>query len=166
MQLEQGGSLSSAHESLTSRCMWNQNKAGLPLERSQVPRFSSNAVSGNATAEIPLQQSAISSLGSSAFSKVHGGMPATSYPAGPMGEPGFAGLVQYGGSEHQKHGLAKGAVASSAEKTSEGFFSANRVDDFPTSLSTGKILENDGGSSNMFAESNKIIQVLPPQKKP
>ncbi|XP_052312605.1 chromatin structure-remodeling complex protein SYD isoform X37 [Populus trichocarpa] len=158
MQLEQGGSLSSAHESLTSRCMWNQNKAGLPLERSQVPRFSSNAVSGNATAEIPLQQSAISSLGSSAFSKVHGGMPATSYPAGPMGEPGFAGLVQYGGSEHQKHGLAKGAVASSAEKTSEGFFSANRVDDFPTSLSTGKILENDGGSSNMFAESNKIIQ--------
>ncbi|XP_052312599.1 chromatin structure-remodeling complex protein SYD isoform X31 [Populus trichocarpa] len=155
---QQGGSLSSAHESLTSRCMWNQNKAGLPLERSQVPRFSSNAVSGNATAEIPLQQSAISSLGSSAFSKVHGGMPATSYPAGPMGEPGFAGLVQYGGSEHQKHGLAKGAVASSAEKTSEGFFSANRVDDFPTSLSTGKILENDGGSSNMFAESNKIIQ--------
>ncbi|KAJ6980971.1 LOW QUALITY PROTEIN: chromatin structure-remodeling complex protein SYD-like isoform X2 [Populus alba x Populus x berolinensis] len=155
---QQGGSFSSAHESLTSRCMWNQNKAGLPLERSQVPRFSSNAVSGNATAEITLQQSAISSLGSSAFSKVHGGMPATSYPAGPMGEPGFAGLVQYGGSEHQKHGLAKGAVASSAEKTSEGFFSANRVDDFPTSLSTGKILENDGGSSNMFAESNKIIQ--------
>ncbi|KAL9390526.1 hypothetical protein Peur_019131 [Populus x canadensis] len=155
---QQGGSLSSAHESLTSRCMWNQNKAGLSLERSQVPRFSSNAVSGNATAEIPSQQSAISSLGSSAFSKVHGGMPATSYPAGPMGEPGFAGLVQYGGSEHQKHGLAKGAVASSAEKTSEGFFSANRVDDFPTSLSTGKILENDGGSSNMFAESNKIIQ--------
>eukprot|EP00258_Populus_trichocarpa_P050244 XP_024466263.1 chromatin structure-remodeling complex protein SYD isoform X4 [Populus trichocarpa] len=155
---QQGGSLSSAHESLTSRCMWNQNKAGLPLERSQVPRFSSNAVSGNATAEIPLQQSAISSLGSSAFSKVHGGMPATSYPAGSMGEPGFAGLVQYGGSEHQKHGLTKGAVASSAEKTSEGFFSANRVDDFPTSLSTGKILENDGGSSNMFAESNKIIQ--------
>jgi hypothetical protein len=62
---QQGGSLSSAHESLTSRCMWNQNKAGLPLERSQVPRFSSNAVSGDATEEIPLQQSAISSLGSS-----------------------------------------------------------------------------------------------------
>ncbi|KAF9673309.1 hypothetical protein SADUNF_Sadunf10G0010700 [Salix dunnii] len=154
----QGGSLSSAHESLTSRGMWNQNKAGLPLERSQVPRFSSNAVSGSATAEIPLQQSAISSLGSSAFSKVHGGLPATSYPAGPMGEIGFAAPVQYGGSEHQKHGLAKGVLASSAEKTSEGFFSANNVDDFPTSLSTGKILENDGGSSNMFAESNKIIQ--------
>ncbi|KAJ6323474.1 hypothetical protein OIU76_010893 [Salix suchowensis] len=154
----QGGPLSSAHESLTSRGMWNQNKAGLPLERSQVPRFSSNTVSGRATAEIPLQQSAISSLGSSAFSKVHGGLPATSYPAGPVGEIGFAGPVQYGGSEHQKHGLAKGVVASSAEKTSEGFFSANHVDDFPTSLSTGKILENDGGSSNMFSESNKIIQ--------
>ena len=100
-----------------------------------------------------------------AFSKVHGGLPATSYPAGPMGEIGFAAPVQYGGSEHQKHGLAKGVVASSAEKTSEGFFSANHVDDFPTSLSTGKILENDGGSSNMFAESNKIIQVLNPSKK-
>uniref|UniRef100_A0A6N2MVV2 Chromatin structure-remodeling complex protein SYD n=1 Tax=Salix viminalis TaxID=40686 RepID=A0A6N2MVV2_SALVM len=154
----QGGPLSSAHESLNSRGMWNQNKAGLPLERSQVPRFSSNTVSGRATAEIPLQQSAISSLGSSAFSKVHGGLPATSYPAGPVGEIGFAGPVQYGGSEHQKHGLAKGVVASSAEKTSEGFFSANHVDDFPSSLSTGKILENDGGSSNMFSESNKIIQ--------
>ncbi|CAK7332873.1 unnamed protein product [Dovyalis caffra] len=94
-----------------------------------------------------------------AFSKVHGGMSVTSYPSGPMGELGFAGPVQYGGSEHQKHGLAKGAVASSAEKTSEGhFFAANRGDDFPTSLSTGKILENDGGSSNMFAEANKIVQ--------
>lgn len=99
-----------------------------------------------------------------AFSKVHGGMPVTSNPTGPIGELGFAGPVQYSSSEHQKHGLTKGAVASSAEKTSEGFFSANCVDDFPTSLSTGKILENDGGSSNMFAESNKIIQVLPPKK--
>nr|XP_034930331.1 chromatin structure-remodeling complex protein SYD-like isoform X4 [Populus alba] len=155
---QQGGSLPSAHESLTSRGMWNQNKAGLPLERSHVPRFSSNAVSGNATAEIQLQQSAISSLGSSAFSKVHGGMPVTSNPTGPIGELGFAGPVQYSSSEHQKHGLTKGAVASSAEKTSEGhFFAANRVDDFPTSLSTGKILEN-GGSSNMFAEASKIVQ--------
>eukprot|EP00258_Populus_trichocarpa_P047597 XP_024463616.1 chromatin structure-remodeling complex protein SYD isoform X3 [Populus trichocarpa] len=152
---QQGGSLPSAHESLTSRGMWNQNKAGLPLERSHIPRFSSNAVSGNTTAEIQLQQSAISSLGSSAFSKVHGGMPVTSNPTGPMGELGFAGPVQYSSSEHQKHGLTKGAVASSAEKTSEGhFFAANRVDDFPTSLSTGKILEN-GGSSNMFAEGGR-----------
>ncbi|KAL9401079.1 hypothetical protein Peur_004928 [Populus x canadensis] len=155
---QQGGSLPSAHESLTSRGMWNQNKAGLPLERSHVPRFSSNAVSGNTTAEIQLQQSAISSLGSSAFSKVHGGMPVTSNPTGPMGELGFAGPVQYSSSENQKHGLTKGAVASSAEKTSEGhFFAANRVDDFPTSLSTGKILEN-GGSSNMFADASKIVQ--------
>ncbi|XP_011034240.1 PREDICTED: chromatin structure-remodeling complex protein SYD-like isoform X2 [Populus euphratica] len=155
---QQGGSLPSAHESLTSRGMWNQNKAGLPLERSHVPRFSSNAVSGNTTAEIQLQQSAISSLGSSAFTKVHGGMPVTSNPTGAIGELGFAGPVQYSSSEHQKHGLTKGAVPSSAEKTSEGhFFAANRVDDFPTSLSTGKILEN-GGSSNMFAEASKIVQ--------
>ncbi|KAJ6319025.1 hypothetical protein OIU76_014380 [Salix suchowensis] len=127
---QQGGSLPSAHESLTSRGMWNQNKAGLPLERPHVPRFSSNAVSSNTMAEIQLQQSAISSLGSSAFSKVHGGMPVTLNPTGPIGELGFA----------------------------EGhFFAANRVDDFPTSLPPGKILEN-GGSSNMFAEANKIVQ--------
>ena len=95
-----------------------------------------------------------------AFSKVHGGMPVTSNPTGPIGELGFAGPVQYSSSEHQKHGLTKGAVASSAEKTSEGhFFAANRADDFPTSLSTGKILEN-GGSSNMFAEASKIVQVF------
>lgn len=62
---QQQGSFPSVHESLTSRGMWNQNKAGLPLERSQVPRFYSNAVSGNTTAEIPLQQSTVSSLGSS-----------------------------------------------------------------------------------------------------
>ncbi|KAJ6321298.1 hypothetical protein OIU77_011401 [Salix suchowensis] len=155
---QQGGSLPSAHESLTSRGMWNQNKAGLPLERPHVPRFSSNAVSSNTMAEIQLQQSAISSLGSSAFSKVHGGMPVTLNPTGPIGELGFAGPVQYSGYEHQKHGLTKGAVASSVEKTSEGhFFAANRVDDFPTSLPPGKILEN-GGSSNMFAEANKIVQ--------
>lgn len=95
-----------------------------------------------------------------AFSKVHGGMPVTLNPTGPIGELGFAGPAQYSGYEHQKHGLTKGAVASSVEKTSEGhFFAANRVDDFPTSLPPGKILEN-GGSSNMFAEANKIVQVL------
>lgn len=60
---QHGGSIPSTYEILSSRNVWNHNKAGLPLERSQVPRFSSNAVSGNMTADIPIQQSASSSVG-------------------------------------------------------------------------------------------------------
>lgn len=54
---QQGASLPSAHETLSSRSAWNQNKTGLPLERSQVPRFSSNSMPGNMTSEISVQQS-------------------------------------------------------------------------------------------------------------
>lgn len=98
---------------------------------------------------------------SGAFSKVHGGLPVTS-TSYPMGELGFSGPVQFSGSEHQKHGLAKVAVTSPSEKTVEGhFFPSNQVDDLPTSLSAGKVLENDAGSSSIFADANMIVQVLP-----
>ncbi len=56
---QQGGPLPS-HD---IRGVWNQNKTGLPFEKSQIPRFSSN-VPGNMTAEIPTQQSTAPSLGS------------------------------------------------------------------------------------------------------
>ncbi|EEF45471.1 chromatin structure-remodeling complex protein SYD [Ricinus communis] len=154
---QQGVSLPSAHENLSSRTAWNQNKTGLPLERSQVPRFSSNSLSGNMMAEVPLQQPTTSSLGAGPISKVHGGMPiiSSSYS---MGELGFSGQVPFGSSEFLKHGLAKGSVSSPSEKTMEAHFSpTNRVDDLPPSLSTGR-MENDGGSSNIFADANKIIQ--------
>ncbi|XP_037495642.1 chromatin structure-remodeling complex protein SYD [Jatropha curcas] len=155
---QQGGSLASAHETLSSRSIWSQNKTGLSLERSQVPRFSSNSVSGNMTTEIPLPQSAASSLGPGSMSKVHGMMPVTSSPY-PMGELGFPGQVQFGGSELQKHGLVKGAITSPPEKAIENHFSpSNRVDDFPVSLSTGRVLESDGGSSNMLGDANKFFQ--------
>ncbi|KAJ9154438.1 hypothetical protein P3X46_027771 [Hevea brasiliensis] len=136
---QQGGSLPSPHETLSSRSAWNQNKTGLPLERSQVPRFSSNSVPGNMTAEIPVQQSMTSSIGAGHISKVHGGVHVTS-SSYPMGELGFSGQAHFSGSELQKHGLAKG------------------VDDLPASLSTVRVLENEGGSSNMFGDVKMIIQ--------
>ena len=58
---QQGGSLPS-HD---IRGGWNQNKTGVPFEKSQVPRFSSNVVSGNMMTEIPAQHSTAPSLGSS-----------------------------------------------------------------------------------------------------
>lgn len=57
---QQGGSLPS-HD---VRGVWNQNKTGLPFEKSQIPRFPSN-VPGNMMPEIPTQQSTTPSLGSS-----------------------------------------------------------------------------------------------------
>ncbi|KAJ8766374.1 hypothetical protein K2173_022433 [Erythroxylum novogranatense] len=129
---QQGAYLQPMHENLSSRGVWIQNKTGLPLERSQVPRFSSsNTVSGNMTAEIPMQQSATAPLGSGAFSKVHGGISSTPYPMGDIG-------------------LAK----VTSEKTLEAHpFPANRVDDLATSLSTGKVLEIDGGCSNTVMDT-------------
>ncbi|GLT42013.1 hypothetical protein SLA2020_160370 [Shorea laevis] len=102
---QQGGSLSSMHEVLSSRGVWNQNKTGMPFERSQVHRFSANVVSDNMTTEIPIQQSTHASVASGAFGKVHGGIPATSssYPAGD-----FPVSMQNSGSDYQRHGLSKG----------------------------------------------------------
>lgn len=57
---QQGNSLSSANDVLASRGMWNQNRAGFPFERSQVPRFP-----GNMMTETSMQQSTVSSLGAS-----------------------------------------------------------------------------------------------------
>ncbi|GKU85565.1 hypothetical protein SLEP1_g222 [Rubroshorea leprosula] len=102
---QQAGSLSSMHEVLSSRGVWNQNKTGVPFERSQVHRFSANVVSGNMTTEIPIQQSTHASVASGAFGKVHGGIPATSssFPAGD-----FPVSMQNSGSDYQRHGLSKG----------------------------------------------------------
>ncbi|XVF38622.1 hypothetical protein REPUB_Repub20aG0118300 [Reevesia pubescens] len=142
--LQQGG-LPGAHEVFSSRGgVWNQNKAGLPFDRSQLHRFSPNVVSGNMTAEVASQQSMHASIVPGAFGKVQGGLPATSnsYPAG---ELAFSGPGQFSGSESQKHGLSKVSAAS--------------PDGLSTTLSAGKVLEHDGGSSNMLADANKITQV-------
>ncbi|XP_062108563.1 chromatin structure-remodeling complex protein SYD [Humulus lupulus] len=72
---------------------WNQNKTGLQLDKSQIPRFPSN-VPGNA--DIPLQ-SAASSVGTGSFGKVHGGPPVGS-GSFPTAEPGFTAPLQFGGS--------------------------------------------------------------------
>lgn len=72
-------------------------------------------------------------------------MPATSnsYPAGELLS---SGPGQFSVSESQKHGLCKGSVES--------------PDGLATTLSAGKVLEHDGGSSNMLAEANKTAQVV------
>lgn len=54
---QQQGGVPGSHEVFSSRGVWNQNKAGLPFDRSQLHRFPPNVVSGNMTAEIPAQQS-------------------------------------------------------------------------------------------------------------
>ncbi|KAK8511250.1 hypothetical protein V6N12_033528 [Hibiscus sabdariffa] len=125
---QQQGGILGAHENFPSRgSVWNQNKSGLAFDRSQFHRFSSNAVSGNMTAEMASHQSVHASHVPGAFAKAQGG-------------PG-----QFSGSESQKHGLSKGSVAS--------------PDGLSTTLSAGKNLEHDGGSSNMFAYANKTAQV-------
>ncbi|XP_022760477.1 chromatin structure-remodeling complex protein SYD-like isoform X2 [Durio zibethinus] len=142
---QQQGGLPGAHDGFSSRGgVWNQNKAGLPFDRSQLHRFSPNVVSGNMTAEIASQQSMHASLVPGGFGKVQGGLPATSntYPAG---ELVFPGSGQFSGSESQKHGLSKGSAGS--------------PDGLSATLSAGKVLEHDRGSSNMLADANKIAQV-------
>ncbi|KAL4298422.1 hypothetical protein GQ457_12G004980 [Hibiscus cannabinus] len=142
---QQQGGLLGAHENLPSRgSVWNQNKAGLAFDRSQLHRFSPNAFSGNMTAEIASHQLMHASHVPGAFGKAQGMPPATSnsYPAGELSS---SGPGQFSGSESQKHGLSKGSVAS--------------PDGLSSTLSAGKVLEHDGGSSNMLADANKTAQV-------
>ncbi|KAB2061815.1 hypothetical protein ES319_A10G111400v1 [Gossypium barbadense] len=133
---QQQGGLPGAHEIFSSK-----GKAGLPFDRSQLHRFSPN-VSGNITAEIASQQLMHASLMPGSFGKVQGGLSASSnYHAG---ELAYSGLGQFSGSENQKHGLSKSSVAS--------------PDGSSSTLSAGKVLEHDGGSSNMLGDVNKIAQ--------
>ncbi|KAK8276259.1 hypothetical protein V6Z12_D10G187200 [Gossypium hirsutum] len=133
---QQQGGLPAAHEIFSSR-----GKAGLPFDRSQLHRFSPN-VSGNITAEIASQQLMHASLMPGSFGKVQGGLSAPSnYHAG---ELAYSGSGQFSGSENQKHGLSKSSVAS--------------PDGSSSTLSAGKVLEHDGGSSNMLGDVNKIAQ--------
>ncbi|KAA3480994.1 chromatin structure-remodeling complex protein SYD-like isoform X2 [Gossypium australe] len=133
---QQQGGLPGAHEIFSSR-----GKAGLPFDRSQLHRFSPN-VSGNITAEIASQQLMHASLMPGSFGKVQGGLSAPSnFHAR---ELAYSGSGQFSGSENQKHGLSKSSVAS--------------PDGSSSTLSAGKVLEHDGGSSNMLGDVNKIAQ--------
>ncbi|KAF7120098.1 hypothetical protein RHSIM_Rhsim13G0223800 [Rhododendron simsii] len=86
LALQQGGSRLSPHDILNSRALWSQNRTGSSLENTQVPRFPSNAVSGNSTAEMFMHQS-IASLGSGA--SIHGTSPGSS-GSFPLVEPGVS----------------------------------------------------------------------------
>ncbi|KAM5569106.1 hypothetical protein ABKV19_016562 [Rosa sericea] len=77
--------------------VWSQNKPGFPYEKSQVPRFSSNVVPGNVTAESPMQQSTAPSPGSSSFGKIQGGVPGSSSSYQVAEPPAFSSPMHYGG---------------------------------------------------------------------
>ncbi|XP_044485654.1 chromatin structure-remodeling complex protein SYD-like isoform X2 [Mangifera indica] len=129
---QRGSSLPSTNDNLASRGVWN--RAGLPFERSHVPKFSSNAVSSNMMSESAMQHPTISSLAGSAFGKVHGGL-----PVGPSsfrtGESGFSML-----------------------NPAEAHLSNIRGDETSTVLASGKVVEQNG-SPNTLTDSNRIVQV-------
>ncbi|XP_061992517.1 chromatin structure-remodeling complex protein SYD isoform X2 [Rosa rugosa] len=77
--------------------VWSQNKHGFPYEKSQVPRFSSNVVPGNVTAESPMQQSTAPSPGSGSFGKIQGGVPGSSSSYQVAEPPAFSSPMHYGG---------------------------------------------------------------------
>ncbi|KAJ7955032.1 chromatin structure-remodeling complex protein SYD-like [Quillaja saponaria] len=120
---QQFGSIPSTNE---FRGVWNQNKAGLPLEKSQVPRFSSN-VPGNMMVENSMQQLTHPSLGSSVLGKAHAWMSVASN-SNQMGEQVLSNPMQFRGSfEHDgtsRHNsfshssvLRQGAVARDTGKS-------------------------------------------------
>ncbi|CAI0466634.1 unnamed protein product [Linum tenue] len=153
---QQGGSFPPAHENLSSGT-WNQNKAAVALDRSQVPRFSANVVSGGVPAEATLQQSMVPSLVSRFFRKSQDGIsvPSGSYA---MGELGFSGSGQISGPESYLCGFAGHTAASPSENTTGGHnFQLNRMDETSAPLSVGMVPENNGGSSNIFGDPTRFI---------
>ncbi|CAN1854025.1 Chromatin structure-remodeling complex protein SYD [Linum perenne] len=124
----QGGSFPSANDSLSSRMVWNQNKAAIALDRSQVPRFSANAVSGSATTEAALQQSIAPSPGSSSFSNQARGL------------------------------VGNDARGPTEKTTEGHHFQVNRMDCSSTPSSVGRVPESGGGSSNILGDPNKFPQ--------
>ncbi|KAJ0092543.1 hypothetical protein Patl1_25558 [Pistacia atlantica] len=129
---QQGSSLPSTNDILASRGVWN--RAGFPFERSHVPKFSSNVVPSNMMSESAMQHPTVSSLGGSAFGKVHGGLPVgpSSFPTGESG--------------------------SSMLNPAEAQLSNNRGDETSTAHPSGKVMEHDG-SPNTLTDSNRVVQV-------
>ncbi|CAI0627013.1 unnamed protein product [Linum tenue] len=153
---QQGGSFPPAHENLSPRMSWNQNKAA--LDRSQFPRFSGNAVSGGVPGEAILQQSMVPSLVSNSFIKGQGGI-SVPFGSNAMGELGFSGSAQISGAESHLLGFAGQTAASLSENTTGGHnFQVNRMDETSTPLSVRRVPENDGGSSNILGDPTRFSQ--------
>lgn len=63
--------------------------------------------------------------------------------------------------EHWKHGLMRGSVIGAPEKSVEAqMLSGNHGEEESKTLSTGKVLEHEGGTSNAAGNANKMPQVL------
>ena len=62
--------------------------------------------------------------------------------------------------EQWKHGLMRGSVIGTPEKTIEAqMLSGNHGEEESKTLSTGKVLEHEGGLSNTSGNANKMAQV-------
>ncbi|XAR60396.1 DNA helicase [Bertholletia excelsa] len=174
--LHQGGSRLSGHDILSSRGLWNQNRTGFPLDKSQLPRFPSSAgsdtsgkahgIAGGTSCSNQLAEPGISSpmhVNSAAvdnhglFAQINKERIREAFSASPSIELSSGKAVV--DSEYLKHGFTRGTVTSTSERSGEAqFFSANRGELGSSSLSTGKALEHDGGSLNMLPNANKMVQ--------
>ncbi|CAL5423886.1 unnamed protein product [Camellia sinensis] len=138
--LQHGGSRLSTLDILSSRGLWNHNMTEFPLEKSQVSRFPSNAGSGNSTAEILMHQSN-APVGSSASGKVHGAAPGSSGSYPPV-EQGIMSPMHFSSASYDNLGLV---VNANKERIKEPFSASPSV-------------EHDGGTSNVLANANKMVQ--------
>ncbi|KAL6343442.1 hypothetical protein AAG906_024807 [Vitis piasezkii] len=106
--------------------------------------------------KVIFMQQSTPSLGSSAAAKIHGGMP-SSYP---VVEPGFSSSMQFSGSSYDNHAL----VAKMHKEKKHGAFSAMNSSLLEASseesktLSIGKVLDHEGGTSNTSGNANKMAQ--------
>ncbi|KAK3027834.1 hypothetical protein RJ639_040584 [Escallonia herrerae] len=125
---QQGGSLYSTHDGFSSRGLWNQNRPGLPIEKSHFSRFPFHAGGGNLSAETLMQQSSVSSFGLGAAGKIQGVATRASGSFAPS-EPAAPSPMQFS-STYGHHG--KGTV--------------------------GNALEHEGGISNSLAIGDKTVQ--------
>ncbi|CAL5352495.1 unnamed protein product [Camellia sinensis] len=138
--LQHGGSRLSTLDILSSRGLWNHNMTEFPLEKSQVSRFPSNAGSSNSTAEILMHQSN-APVGSSASGKVHGAAPGSSGSYPPV-EQGIMSPMHFSSASYDNLGLV---VNASKERIKEPCSALPSV-------------EHDGGTSNVLANANKMVQ--------
>ncbi|XP_052198184.1 chromatin structure-remodeling complex protein SYD isoform X2 [Diospyros lotus] len=127
--LQQGGSQLPAQYGFNSRGLWNQNRVGFSLEKSQVPRFPSGAGFANSTAETLIHQST-APIGSGPSGEVHGTTPGDSSSCAPV-ETAVQGPMHFMSSSYENPGL----VARINEERSREAFSASPSVEF----SAGKV---------------------------
>ncbi|XP_017245995.2 chromatin structure-remodeling complex protein SYD isoform X2 [Daucus carota subsp. sativus] len=144
---QQGVSLPAANDVLNTRGTWNQTKTNTAFEKSQVPRFSFNASSGNLSAETLLNQSA------GPAGKAYGMATSTS-GAYSTTVPGLPGSVQFSNTYDNPSLGPK----MNKDRNMEPFSSASSLD-VPSDKGTfGNALEYEGGNLNTSGNDSSLVQ--------